>query len=284
MEIIILSLAVIALLIGSFVDLKKREVPDTISYGAIILGFLIHLSYAGYYWNLNYLLQWLLGFGIFFAIGYSMFYLGQWGGGDSKLLMGLGSLIGMSFSIDDFLIGFFFNTLIISVAYNLAWIIIYYIRDRKKINALLLEKINSFGALFKTAPFLIVILMLIMILLPLDIINKSLFLLLLSLPLVYYLHFIIEAVEKTSMRKLININDLTEGDWIVEDVVVDKQYICGPKDLGISLEQISQLKKLEKQKKMNKILVKYGIPFVPCFLISFLTTLWLGNIWFKLLF
>jgi len=36
--------------------------------------------------------------------------------------------------------------------------------------------------------------------------------------------------------------------------------------------------KLYKQKKLDKVLVKYGIPFVPAFLISFVLTWAVGNI------
>lgn len=277
-------LAVIALAVGSIVDLKKREVPDTVSYGAIILGFLLHVSFSFYFWQLSYFFEWVFGFGIFFVFGCAMFYLGQWGGGDSKLLMGVGSLLGMSFSFDDFLIGFFFNTLLVSVGYNLFWIVSYYIRDRSRINVLFFERFSNLGLFFKLLPIFIISSIFVVLFLPLDIINKVLFILLFISPLVYYLHLIIGVVEKVSMRRLVGVDYLTEGDWIVEDVVVDGKTICSPKDLGISLEQIDELKKLHKEKKIDKILVKYGIPFVPCFLISFLFTLEFGNVWFKLLF
>ena len=87
----------------------------------------------------------------------------------------------------------------------------------------------------------------------------------------------VKAIEKSCMHKLVEPQRITEGDWIVKDVYVGKQYICGPKDLGISKNQIRKLIQFYKQKKIKKILIKEGIPFVPSFLIAFVVTLVFGN-------
>jgi hypothetical protein len=77
---------------------------------------------------------------------------------------------------------------------------------------------------------------------------------------------------------MIPVEKLTEGDWIVKDVIVGGKRICGPKDLGISKPQIEVLLKLKQKGKIRKILVKEGMPFVPVFLISFVISLIWGNI------
>ena len=66
------------------------------------------------------------------------------------------------------------------------------------------------------------------------------------------------------------------------DIIVDGEHICGPKDLGIELKQINKLKKLQSHGKINKILIKEGIPFVPSFLAAYITILLFGN-WLSLL-
>ena len=76
------------------------------------------------------------------------------------------------------------------------------------------------------------------------------------------------------MLKYKNPKELTAGDWIAKVVKINGKYICGPKDLGIEPPQIKQLIK----SKVKKVLVKEGIPFVPSFLISFVFTLFFGNI------
>ena len=79
------------------------------------------------------------------------------------------------------------------------------------------------------------------------------------------------------MYRLVEPVKLTEGDWIVNDVYVGRQYICGPKDLGIEKRQIRKLVEYYKKGKVKRILIKEGIPFVPSFLIAFIITFLFGN-------
>ena len=95
--------------------------------------------------------------------------------------------------------------------------------------------------------------------------------------LTFYMWAFVKAIEKSSMYKSVEPSKLTEGDWIVNDIVVNKKYITGPKDLGISKAQIRKLIELYKRKKVKKILIKEGIPFVPSFLIAFVITIIFGN-------
>jgi hypothetical protein len=74
------------------------------------------------------------------------------------------------------------------------------------------------------------------------------------------------------MIKEVAINRLTEGDWIYKDVYIGKKLITGPKDLGISREQIAQLKKYSSQGKIKAVIIKEGIPFIPAFLLAFVAT------------
>ena len=80
------------------------------------------------------------------------------------------------------------------------------------------------------------------------------------------------------MLKYVTPDKLTEGDWIAKEVKVNGKYITGPKDLGIEKKQIRKLVSLYKKKKVKKILIKEGIPFVPSFFIAYLVTLMFGNL------
>ena len=79
------------------------------------------------------------------------------------------------------------------------------------------------------------------------------------------------------MIKAVHPSIVTEGDWIAKDVIVSGKKICGPKDLGITKEQLALLQKLARQKKIKSVIVKYGIPFIPTFLIALLAALMLEN-------
>jgi len=85
------------------------------------------------------------------------------------------------------------------------------------------------------------------------------------------------------MLKLVEPKELTQGDWVAKDYFHGRKKIAGPKDLGIEKKQIDLLVELRKNKKINKILIKHGIPFVPSFLIAFIVSLIFGA-WWMLLF
>ncbi|MBW2999427.1 prepilin peptidase, partial [Candidatus Woesearchaeota archaeon] len=118
---IVLIIVLIALIIGSYVDIKTREVPDWLNFGLIFTGFGIRLiaSFATFDWS--YIIEGVFGFVLFFILAYLMFYTGQWGGGDSKMLMGLGALLGLRFELHHFTISFLINIFLIGAFYGLVW-------------------------------------------------------------------------------------------------------------------------------------------------------------------
>jgi prepilin signal peptidase PulO-like enzyme (type II secretory pathway) len=99
----------------------------------------------------------------------------------------------------------------------------------------------------------------------------------------FYVFVYLKAIEHSVMIKWVVPELLTEGDWVVEDVVVGGKRICGPKDLGLEKSQIAKLLRLKREGKVKKVLIKYGIPFVPGFLLAFIATYLWGNVVFKLM-
>ena len=274
-------LSFIALFIGTITDLRTREVPDWVNYGLVISGIGLNLLFSVIYSNHSFIINSLIGLAIFFGIAYIMFYAGQWGGGDSKMLMGLGAMIGIDvgFKTQQFLLGFFINALFIGAVYGLLWSFFLVFKNRKKFwkefNKILSEKkvANAKKLMLVTMILLFVILFFIKIYY-IKILILSLALLALT---TFYLWIFVRAIEKSAMYKLVDPAKLTEGDWIVKEVYVNKKYICGPKDLGIEKKQIRQLMELYKRRKVGKILIKEGIPFVPSFFVAFIVTFMLGN-------
>ena len=301
--IITYSLSFIALLVGSLTDLKTREVPDWVNYGLIIGGIGLNLLFSVVYSDQfiiakditfnnqvvhqyiisgqSYLMKSLVGLVIFFGIAYIMFYAGQWGGGDSKMVMGLGAMIGidMSFKAPQFLFWFFLNALFVGALYGLLWSIFLVFKNKQKF----LKKfktISSEKRVVQARRLMLVVL----IFLLLSIIFIEPFysrILILSLALIilvtYHMWIFAKAIEKSCMHKLVEPSKLTEGDWIVNDIHVDGKYITGPKELGVSKSQIRKLVQFYQRKKIKKILIKEGIPFVPSFLIAFIVTFTFGN-------
>lgn len=284
-NILIISIALFYLIIGSIEDLKTREVMDYSNFSLIALGFGVNIFYSLIYNNWIIGLQSIAGFGIFVGIAYIMFYAGQWGGGDSKMLMGLGALIGLEFSFSriPFLLDFFINILLLGAVYGLLWSLGLTIKHWKKISKKLYQKLHHYrkirnSILLLSGAILIIIL-----------IKQNYFVTMFGLGFIfvaffaYYMWIFIKSIEVEMMQKEIDIEKLTEGDWIVNDVKINGKYICGPKDLGVSKEQIEKLIKFKKQNKIKTILIKEGIPFVPSFLFAFLLTIFVRNAWLLLL-
>lgn len=274
-------LSLVALLIGSVTDLKTREVPDWLNYGLVSSGVGLNLLFSVIYSNSSFIINSIVGLAIFFGIAYIMFYAGQWGGGDSKMLMGLGAMIGIdvSFRTPQFLFWFFINALFVGAFYGLFWSVFLVFKNKKKFLKEFSKKLSEKSAV-KAKWFMLVLLVLLLIIFFFIELNyfKILILLLAFLTLTtFYLWIFVKAIEKSAMYRLVEPSKLTEGDWIVNDVYAGREYITGPKELGISKNQIRKLIQAYKQKKIKKILIKEGIPFVPSFLIAFIVTLVFGS-------
>jgi len=280
---IIYSIAIIALAIGTYTDIKTREVPDFVNYSLIAVGLSANVIFSLIKSDISYIINSIIGFIIFLLIALIMFYAGQWGGGDSKMLMGLGALIGLGVinSKNMFLIHFLLNLLIIGSFYGLLWSLSLALRHRKKF----LHEYRKIFLKSKLKKLRLIVYMIFIISFTLNlfftrdpVIKMLFFVLLFLLLIMYYLLIFIKILEKVCMLKYVEPNRLTEGDWIAKEIKYNGKYICGPKDLGIERKQINELIKLYNQKKIKRILIKEGIPFVPSFLMAFVITIMYGNL------
>ncbi|MBI4453701.1 prepilin peptidase [Candidatus Woesearchaeota archaeon] len=309
MNILIFLIGLAALLIGSFTDLKKREVPDWLNYGLMFTGIGVSLLFSVIYWDFWILLSSIIGLAAMFVLGSIMFYTGQWGGGDSKMIMGIGALIGIpaSWPLKEmvvswelqvpFLFSFILYSFVVGAVYGLFWTIVLAIKHRKGFVAefiYLLDMRRNITKKIIRVGFIVIILSSVGLLFfakyfILKIVPLGLSILVI---IAYWMYFFIKATEQSSMIKHVQPEELTEGDWISSDVFVDtgegkgRVYITGPKDLGISKEQIQKLISLKahgklKDEKGRKLLidVKIGIPFVPSFLFGYLLSYFIGTGW-----
>lgn len=279
--IILLVIAAIILIIGTFTDIRKREVPDWISFAGIFAGIGIRLLYSAVTFDWMFVVYGAAGLAIFVGIGYMMFYAGQWGGGDAKILMGIGALIGFDFTFSQFplIIIFLINALLVGAIYGLLFSIGLSIKNKKKFSKDFKKLIHD----SRKWRIIIMIVSLVLLVLVFAIKNPDARLIFLTLlifgNILFYLWLFVKSVETSSMFKNIKPEELTEGEWIAKEYKIDGEYICGPKDLGIEKKQIKKLIALKKKGKIKKIRIKIGIPFVPSFLIAFIITIILGGWW-----
>jgi Flp pilus assembly protein protease CpaA len=269
-------LTAILLLIGSITDLKKREVYDYVSYGLVVIGFAAGIIYSFITGSINPFANSLLGFLLGLMIAYAMFYMGQWGGGDSKLIMGLGAVIGFNIFPAFGPKNYWFIILIICILfigaiYGLIWSVYLAIKKRK----LFVKRAKEWSEKKDMIMYRRIMLAFIFIacVATLIWIPNELKLLVLSfivmLFVIFYMWIFVRVIEESCMIKRIPVSKLTEGDWIYKNIYAGKKYISGPKDLGISREKIKLLKKY----KIKFALVKEGIPFIPVFFLAYIATI-----------
>lgn len=280
-----LVIVFIALIIGSITDLKKREVPDFLNFSLIALGFGIAVIKSLFDSSFYPVIYSSLGFIIALAIALLMFYTGQWGGGDAKMLMGIGAIIGASFSFDSFFYSFLINTIALGAVYGLFWGIGLGIFNFKK---LLIEMKQSLeDGLIKKIRIIVLIISALIILtifiIPIKELKFPLIILSLMIFFTFYIFIFVKAIEKVCMIKKVKPSELTEGDWVLDEIKIGKKIIVSKKDLGISKDQITKLIDMYKKKKINLVTIKNGIPFVPSFLLGFIFTYFFGNIFIYLL-
>jgi len=280
MLLISIIIAIVALIIASMTDLHNREVPDYVSYGLIFVALASALLQTIISWDYTYIAQSVMGFLIGLIIAYIMFYLGQWGGGDSKLIMGLGAVIGFNtfqlFGENNYWILILLACIIlVGAMYGLAWSIFLAIKNWQTFMKSMKLWMNKRAVLITRRVVMISILVL--MILTVTIVPPEYKLMMLSFLVMFYILFYIwlfvKVIEETCMIKDIAIKKLTEGDWIYKDVYIGKKYITGPKDLGISREQIEQLKKYSASGKIKTVTIKEGIPFIPAFLLAYIATI-----------
>jgi len=257
---------------------RTREVPDWLNYCFIACGLGIRGIYSLIIKDYWFILYGLIGLGIFFIIANLMYYTKQWGGGDCKLLMGLGTMFGSYPAIElfnpqidaPFLAILFINILIAGAIYGLIFSLVIAIKKWKQIKLKSIDKILFFVGLILGALIILlsILLLKVRVLTNLGIILGIL--VFLSLSLVR----LIKKVEKYCMYHWKKIKDLTEGDWLVEDAKANGKIIVSSKIIGLEKKDIAKLSK----NKIKTVLIKEGIPFVPAFLIGIILTFIFGDV------
>lgn len=277
------SIIFLALAVGTYTDIRTREVPDWINYSLIFSGFAILALHLIIFGDWIFFLSGLAGFIAFFIFALVMFYSGQWGGGDSKMIMGLGVLLGLDirflaplagFDLGPadfpFMISFLINILLIGAAYGFVWAMAMAIKNRKSFFKEV-KKMMKNRNIIKAKWFFLFFILIYLILFFLihdSVLRMALSGFVIAAVLTFHLWIFVRAVEKACMYKYVTPDKLTEGDWIAKPVKFNGRVICSQKDLGIKKNQIALLKRY----RISKVLIKEGIPFVPSFLMAYLVS------------
>ncbi len=284
----------LALAIGSVTDLKKREVPDTVNYGLMAVGIVSGIILSILNKSIWPALSAIGGLGAGYGIGALMYYTGQWGGGDAKMLMGIGAMQGLFipvvsvttfsnlFSGVPIIITTVLTIFVAGAVYGICFAFYLALRHWKKFKQAFIAKIREPKIMkrrYIITSFVVVAVILLFA------VKEPFFKILLALVAFtfffgHYLTILGKVVEETMMIKSMHVSKITEGEWIRKEIKIKGKIICGPKDkLGISTKQIAEL----KAHGIKTVTVKQGIPFIPGFLLGYLFIMLVGN-WINILF
>ena len=268
---------------ASYYDLKTGEIPDKFTLGLVVVALVLRAGFSAYIGDFTYLLDGILVGGIFFGFGAALFYTGGWGGGDAKLIAGIGaalggliapSIIDSSFTIFPAFFGMLVALSMVAIPYSLVYALVLSFKS-PRVFRFAYGRLKEGWFLFAIACVASVAML--ALLRPY---NTLLTLALLSPPAFYILIIFVRAVEETAMQREITINELREGDMVVEDLMADGKRIISKRDMdGISKQALEKLRKAKK--KPRTVMIKWGIKFAPAFpLAILLSPFWTGIILF----
>jgi preflagellin peptidase FlaK len=280
---LIIALAFLFLLVASYFDLKTGEIPERLSRGFIFSIAFLAFLFSIYTRNFYILgITALVGIG-YFLFGFVTYYLGQWGGGDVKILTGIGLSLGLLSSLSyefhnstlfPYYISYFVNMGLVALPYAFFYGLwlgfkdkkifqeFFKILTRKRLPPLLflLSFIPSISALYFNFLFLSAIYLI--------------------LPFFVLISLYLKILEKVALTKEILVSNLREGDVPTEDVWLENDEKISSRDInGLSEEQIKKIQTLAAKGKFPKrIKIKLGIKFVPILMLAFIVLIYLGNV------
>lgn len=249
------------LFVASIIDYITREIPDTISFSLISLAILDKLLLAFQTNNINIFLYAIIFGIVFYVFAYALAYFNLWGGADSKFLIAMGIYFSNFDLILDFSINFLMAAFVFSCSYLILKSMFNYSRIKTESQALFYDKVNLIMFIF----------LLLVTIIPMQLIFKIIIYLHLFLIFLYYNRYLILKIESLLFVKTVQPNDLTEGDWLIKSITVKGKKIENM-PMGLDKKTISFIGK----NYAKKIDIKWGIPFIPVFLLAFLATQYLS--------
>jgi Flp pilus assembly protein protease CpaA len=258
--------------------LRTGEIPDKFTLGLVAAALAIRAVVSITNSNIDYFLDGAITGSIFFAFGAVLFYTGGWGGGDAKLVTGIGAALGgvysslsmvdSGFGLFPAFFGFFVAMAIVSIPYSVIYSFILSLKH-KKVFTLTRESLKENSYLL--IGLFVLSFALIIILKPW---TAVLAFALLSPPILFMLLLYVKAVEKEALQKEIPVSQLQEGDMVLDDITYGKKKLASARDMdGLSKDALGKIQKLATSGKLPKtIRIKWGIRFAPVFVFAILIT------------
>lgn len=275
LELVSLSIAFFGSSLAAYFDLKTTEIPDIIPHTMIAIALVLYcfesILTSNYWPIVNSLISGLalLGF------GFLMYFFGQWGGGDAKILGAIGFLIPklpekIVKLVYPFPLTYLINVFIVGAAYMLIYAFVLAIFNKKIILKFLKDmkassKTLALGSIYLFALFLAISFYFSVYAKLFDF-NSFLLTSVLALAITLFIFSLwkfAKAVEEVAFKKKIPVSKLKVGDVLLESRLWE----------GITKKELKKIKKSGKK----YVVVKEGVRFAPAFVIALIFTLYFGD-------
>lgn len=220
-DLIAVSVAIIGSSIAGAYDLRTTEIPDWASVGLIFFGLGINLVHSLLEWNPVYIVRSGVICAAFFAFGALMYLAGQWGGGDAKVIAGVGALIPASpaFARDAFLFfpfALFINIFLVGTVYIIGYAFVFAFSHSDIMGSFLAELKENFKKIILITSFPAFIFVFFVFLQgPNRYVYNFLFMVPAVFSLLVLLRFL-KAVEREGFKEEVNVEELEPGDMLAE--------------------------------------------------------------------
>ncbi|MFP4523159.1 MAG: prepilin peptidase [Candidatus Woesearchaeota archaeon] len=257
----------LALLVATYVDIKKREVPDSLTYILISIGIFMAILSSIFSFSWIPLIASLTGLFIAYCIGAVFYYGGQWGGGDAKMLMGLGALWGvhilpffnglaLTWSTIPLLLVFVISILFAGLLYGMLLLATKIIINFSTFKKALYKKTHE--PLLRKTQLLIVLLTFIFLVVGLlsYVTTIKLFFLSLAILIILSYYFLLWAkvAEETLLIGHLSVDKATPGEWVAKPVFIPTKKHSLVDQIKLYWSMQYQGKEFHHQKTKNQFI------------------------------
>ncbi|MFH1623265.1 MAG: A24 family peptidase [Candidatus Aenigmatarchaeota archaeon] len=275
--------------LGALWDLRTTEIPDEVPYAMAAIAMLLYGYQSFMEWSV-WPLAWSVAVGAaFFGFGFLMYRLGQWGGGDAKLLAAVGCLLPSVSSLPaelasvgieafqdvrmlfPFPASYFFNVFFVGAAYMMLYAFVVAARNRGVFAAFGNDVKASSRVFLAIAAALFIAFTGINLMLyrnfgmhidPSSMLSNSL-MPVAAAACIFLVWKFAHAVENVGFKRTVPVSRLCVGD------VLDSSKIWE----GVTAADIRRI----KRSGVRRVRVKEGVRFAPAFPLALLFTLWAGD-------